>query len=215
MHAHTHSHKNWEIAVVLIVITLLTGIPSFVLFAFSPSAVRLAPLTSMIRYHKIIFCDSWQCVQFVEGDICVCECVHASVCVCVFLFLFRSAHAAYGSSQARSWIWAAGAGLHCSRWICELNCSLQQCWILNPLSKARGWTHIVMDTSPVVLNPLSTTGTPHACVFYARKFGKNKKQTNKKPLVLLPSLFSPYIHSNPFQSGFWPHFFHIFFSWQL
>ena len=32
--------------------------------------------------------------------------------------------------------------------------SLQQCWMLNPLSKARDGTHILMDTSQI-LNPLS------------------------------------------------------------
>ena len=38
--------------------------------------------------------------------------------------------------------------------ICDLHCSLQQCWILNPPSKTRDWTHILMDTSQV-LNSLS------------------------------------------------------------
>ena len=36
--------------------------------------------------------------------------------------------------------------------MCDLCCSLWQCWILNPMSKARDRTH--MDTS-WVLNPLS------------------------------------------------------------
>ena len=30
--------------------------------------------------------------------------------------------------------------------ICELHNSLQQCWILNIVSKARDQTHILMDT---------------------------------------------------------------------
>ena len=38
--------------------------------------------------------------------------------------------------------------------IWDLRHSLQQRWILNPLSEARDQTHILMDTSPV-LNPLS------------------------------------------------------------
>ena len=41
--------------------------------------------------------------------------------------------------------------------ICNLHHSLQQHWILNPLSKARDGTHILMDTSPG-LNPLSHNG---------------------------------------------------------
>ena len=46
--------------------------------------------------------------------------------------------------------------------ICDLRCSLQQCRILNPLSKARDRTHILRDTMSTyseilfrVLNPLS------------------------------------------------------------
>ena len=38
--------------------------------------------------------------------------------------------------------------------ICDLRCSLWQCWILNPLSKARDQTIIFTDTSQV-LNSLS------------------------------------------------------------
>ena len=38
--------------------------------------------------------------------------------------------------------------------ICDLHCSLWQHWILNPLSKARDQTCILMNTSQV-LNPLS------------------------------------------------------------
>ena len=33
--------------------------------------------------------------------------------------------------------------------ICDLYCSLQQCWILNPLNKARDQTHILMKTTSV------------------------------------------------------------------
>ena len=32
-------------------------------------------------------------------------------------------------------------------WVCNLHCSLWQCWILSPLSKARDQTRILMDTS--------------------------------------------------------------------
>jgi len=75
-----------------------------------------------------------------------------------FLFFcpFRSAPVAYESSHARSWIRAAAAGLcysHISMWdpswVCDLHQSSQQCQILNPLIKAKDWTHILMDTSRV------------------------------------------------------------------
>ena len=55
----------------------------------------------------------------------------------LFFFLFIATLAAYGSSWARGWIRASAAGLCCS---------LQQCWILNPLSEARGQTCILIDT---------------------------------------------------------------------
>ena len=60
---------------------------------------------------------------------------------------------AYRSSQARSRIGAAAAAyaaaiatLDPGR-ICDLQHSLQQCWILNLLSKAKDQTHILMDTT--------------------------------------------------------------------
>ena len=67
--------------------------------------------------------------------------------VCFFVF-FRAAPAAYGGSQARGWIGAAASGLQHSSW---------QCQILNPLSEARDWTCILMDTN-WVLNLMSHSG---------------------------------------------------------
>ena len=69
-------------------------------------------------------------------------------------FLFTATAAAYRSSwaRARGRIRTAAAGLHYSHrntgsethlWPC---CSLQQCCILNPVSKARDWTCILRDT---------------------------------------------------------------------
>ena len=60
-----------------------------------------------------------------------------------FSLLFRAPYAAYGSSQARDWIWAAVLGLHHSHssvgsepclWLYH---SSQQCQILTPLGEAR------------------------------------------------------------------------------
>ena len=71
----------------------------------------------------------------------------------VFCFgLFRATPAAYGSSQARGLIGTTAASLHHSHsmWdlsrVCDLHHSSQQRQILNPLSKARGQTLILMDT---------------------------------------------------------------------
>ena len=60
--------------------------------------------------------------------------------------------------------------------ICNLHHRSQQCWILNPLSKARDRTHILMDTSQV-LSPLSPMETPASflwlsmCSFKTREGG--------------------------------------------
>ena len=66
--------------------------------------------------------------------------------VSFFLFLFfcffRATPMAYGGSQAKGLIGAVAAGLHHSH-----NPSSWQHRILNPLSEARAWTHILMDTN--------------------------------------------------------------------
>ena len=43
--------------------------------------------------------------------------------------------------------------------VCSLYHSSWQCWILNPLSKASDWTHILMDTSRVPYH-WATMGIP-------------------------------------------------------
>ena len=88
---------------------------------------------------------------------------HKDVLIYLFIyllfFLFRAIPVAYGSSQARDQTGAAAAGLchsHLSC-ICSIHHSLWQCQILNPLSKARDRTHILMATSQV-LNLLNHNG---------------------------------------------------------
>ena len=73
----------------------------------------------------------------------------------IHLFIFTATPATYGGSQARGWIGTASADLHHrhsntdpSR-VCDLHHSSWQHWILNPLSKASGRTHILMDPSQV------------------------------------------------------------------
>ena len=79
------------------------------------------------------------------------------------------APAAYESSQARGWIGVKATNLHHIHSIArsqphDPHQSLQQYQILNPLSKARAQTHILMDTSQV-LNLLSHNGNS-LCVFF-------------------------------------------------
>ena len=60
--------------------------------------------------------------------------------------------AAYGSLWARGWIGVTVAGQHHSHGNTRSKPHLRpvpqlwQCWILNPLSKARDWTHILVDS---------------------------------------------------------------------
>ena len=75
---------------------------------------------------------------------------HANLCKDV-----RATPAAYGSSQARGRMGAIATGLHRrdsntrSKPVCDLHYSSQQHQILNPLSKVRDQTHILMDPSHV------------------------------------------------------------------
>ena len=70
-----------------------------------------------------------------------------------FVFFFRATPTAYGSSQARGRIGAAVTSLHHSHSSArsephlQPTPSLQQCWILSPMSRARDQTHLFMDTS--------------------------------------------------------------------
>ena len=78
-------------------------------------------------------------------------------CCCCFL-LFRAVPGAYGSSQARiggveSELWlpdyATATAILDPSCVCDLYHSSWQCWILNPLSKVRDGTRILVDTSRV------------------------------------------------------------------
>ena len=66
-----------------------------------------------------------------------------------FFWLFRAKPLAYRSSQASCSCQPtpkATATKDLSH-VCDLYHSSQQCQILNPLSKARDWTHVLADTS--------------------------------------------------------------------
>ena len=93
------------------------------------------------------------------------------VCFCFCFCLIRAAPMVCGSSQAR------GLNRSCSYWpmpvttiwdpsrICYLHHSSWQRWILNPLSKARDWTHVLMDTSWIHYH-WTTMGTPNRKFFF-------------------------------------------------
>ena len=76
----------------------------------------------------------------------------------------------------------ATAMLNLSR-ICDLHCSLWQCQILNPLSKASDQTHILMDTGRV-LNPLSYNGNS-LLTFYFKMCSEMKRAGQKTAQTML------------------------------
>ena len=83
-----------------------------------------------------------------------------------FFFSFTVAFAAYGSSQVRGQIRGyatATETLNPSR-ICDLCHSLQQRWILNPLSEARDQIRILKGTSQV-LTCWAAMGSPASHFF--------------------------------------------------
>ena len=69
-----------------------------------------------------------------------------------YFFPFMATPVAHGSSQDRGQTGAAPEAYTTAlakgdlSSICDLYCSLQQCWILNPLNKARDPTHILIET---------------------------------------------------------------------
>ena len=109
----------------------------------------------------------------------------------LFLFLFfRVTSAAYGSCRGKSQIEATAAGLatattarDLSR-ICNPTQSSQQHQILNPLSEARDWTHILMGPSRVNFR-WATTGTQSNLVFnhYISMCNICKRKKNALSLV--------------------------------
>ena len=89
----------------------------------------------------------------------------ASLCfVCLFVFwLFRATLVAYGSSLVKLVLQlpvytTATAAQDPSR-VCDLHHSSHQCWIFDPLSKARDWTLIFMGTSQAHYHWATTAGT--------------------------------------------------------
>ena len=87
-----------------------------------------------------------------------------------FFFLFRAAPMACEGFQGRGQIRAAAASLcHSnssvgSEHVYDLNHSSRQCWILNPLSKARDKTLILKDTGWIHFC-CTTMGTPYFLKF--------------------------------------------------
>ena len=66
-----------------------------------------------------------------------------------FIGRFRASPTAYGGSQARGVARASHSHSHDLSLVCNLHHSSRQCWILNPLSKAKDQTCVFMNTSQI------------------------------------------------------------------
>ena len=90
--------------------------------------------------HDLPFLLPWSSIPY---EIAALDRDQNRYCFVLFCFLFRAAPVAYRSSWARGQIGAAAASLATGTAIWYPSCvydlchSLKQCWILNPLSKAR------------------------------------------------------------------------------
>ena len=85
----------------------------------------------------------------------------------IFFCLFRATSVAYGASQARGQIRAAVASHSNAKSRPHMwpNHSSQQHWILNPLSKDRDQTFVLMDTVGLV-NLWAMMGTPSLYILF-------------------------------------------------
>ena len=79
-------------------------------------------------------------------DLCIKKCPQCILSFFFLFLLFKAAPVAYGNSKARGQIGAVATGLCHSHSHTRAEPTLK-CWILNPLSKARDRTHVLMDTS--------------------------------------------------------------------
>ena len=115
------------------------------LHLFTPDFQFITPPSPSSLATRI--CSPYLWVCFVDKFMCV---------IFYFIFIFRAAPAAYGSSQVRGQIRAAAASLPHSHSHARSEPRLwptpqpQQHRILNPLSKGRDWTRVLMDTSRFV-----------------------------------------------------------------
>ena len=111
----------------------------------------------------------WTCNPMVPSWICF-HCAMTELQKDFFIFcLFRTAPMAYGGSQARGQIRAVAPGLHhshnhmgskpCLQPTPQLTAiGVTSSQILNPLTEARDWTYILMDTSLIRFH-WATVGT--------------------------------------------------------
>ena len=104
----------------------------------------LSPLSEAREHTHILRDTSWICFP-------------CATVLPYFILFFRVTPVAYGNSQARGQIWAVATQQRSC--VYNLYHNSWQHQILNPLSKARDWTEVLMDTSWVHY-PWATMETP-------------------------------------------------------
>ena len=106
---------------------------------------------------------------------CVCVCMRMCMCVCIHIS-FVGLHLQHMEVPSLG----VELELHLPAYttsmpdlshVCELHHNSQHCWILNPLSKARDQTYVLMDTSQICFS-CATMGTPCLYFSYSESLGK-------------------------------------------
>ena len=85
--------------------------------------------------------------------------------------------------------------------ICDLHWSSQQCWILNPLSRARNCTCVLMDTSQVRYC-WATVGTPGVHCQLNNHFTWNTWSAMSKGVLISPEIHLPFYIISRLSLGF-------------
>ena len=122
-------------------------------------------------------------------------------------FFFRVAPSAYGGSQARGQNLAVPMAYITARatseWshICDLQHRSWQYWILNPLSRARDGTCVLMDASSDS-SPLSRNGNSHVYTILLQIFSPDRSQFSKVGKGI--SGFKPFLKNNISIYSFFP-----------
>ena len=139
---------------------------------------------SWTSYHDTI---EYHSTNFFLSKFCIFIHVERYSLFFFFFLLFRATHAVYEGSQARIWIGAVVASLYYSHsntrklgCVCDLHHSSQQSLKLNPVSKARDRTRILLDSRWICYH--WATMRTHKC--YSTLFNES--------FGLFPGFFGPF-----------------------
>ena len=147
----------WLLAYITVTATVMQH-PSHVFDLYHSSWQRgiLNPLIEARNWIHILRDTSW--IHFHWAMMGMPRIIFLTPIFCLLGFcFFRATIPARGSSHARGQLEVAAASLHHSPRNAGSEPQVWQCQILNPLSEAKHWTHILMDTI-WVCNPLSHKG---------------------------------------------------------